>query len=118
MNNSINNFSLNVQDYDNNELLQLLGLDYIDNVQVRNKINTLKNNKFNNTPQVSLFLDEIQNKLLNTDHEENLDNLNIYNDELLIETENNDNIENFANMNFNNNSNMNSNNTLLKRMKN
>ena len=66
MNNSINNFSLNVQDYDNNELLKLLGLDYIDNVQVRNKINTLKNNKFNNTPQVSLFLDEIQNKLLNT----------------------------------------------------
>ena len=107
MNNSINNFSLNIQDYDNNELLELLGLDYIDNVQVRNKINTLKNNKFNNRPQVSLFLDEIQNKLLNTDHEENLDNLNIYNDELLIETENNDNIENFSNMNFNNNNNFN-----------
>ena len=112
MNNSINNFSLDIQHYDNNELLELLGLHYIDNVQVRNKINTLKNNKFNNTPQVSLFLDEIQNKLLNTDHEENLDNLNIYNDELLIETENNDNIENFANMNFNNNSNNNSNNNL------
>lgn len=105
MNNSINNFSLNIQDYDNNELLELLGLDYIDNTQVKKKISTLKNN--NNTPQIRLFLDEIQNKLLNTDHEENLDNLNIYNDELLIETNsnNNNNIENFTNMNFNNENN-------------
>jgi len=41
MNNNINNFTLDIEHYNNDELLKLIGVDYIDNTQYKKKIITL-----------------------------------------------------------------------------
>ena len=66
MNNNFNNFNTNIDDYSDNELLNLLELDTLDHTTIINKIDYLNNNYFKNNRLLSDFFFSIKDRLLNS----------------------------------------------------